>query len=70
MGKLFHFLKFLHLKNEGSIACVCAWLLSCVQLFATPWTACSLPSSSVHGDPPGKNTGVGRHALLQGNFPT
>ena len=23
--------------------------LSCVQLLATPWTACSLPGSSVHG---------------------
>ena len=28
----------------------------------------SLPSSSVHGDSPGKNTGVGCHALLQGIF--
>ena len=26
---------------------------------------CSLPGSSVHGDFPGKNTGVGCHALLQ-----
>ena len=26
-------------------------------------------SSSVHGDSPGKNTGVGCHALLQGIFP-
>ena len=31
---------------------------------------CSLSGSSVHGDPPGKNTGVGFHALLQGIFPT
>ena len=31
---------------------------------------CSLPGSSVHGDSPGKNTGVGSHALLQGIFPT
>ena len=29
-----------------------------------------LPGSSVHGDSPGKNTGVGYHALLQGIFPT
>ena len=28
-----------------------------------------LPSSSVHGDSPGKNTGVGCHALLQGDLP-
>jgi len=31
---------------------------------------CSLPGSSVHQDSPGKNTGVGCHALLQGIFPT
>ena len=28
------------------------------------------PASSVHGDSPGKNTGVDCHALLQGIFPT
>ena len=32
-------------------------------------TDCSLPGSSVHGDCPGENTGVGWHALLQGIFP-
>ena len=31
---------------------------------------CSPPGSSVHGDSPGKNTGVPCHALLQGIFPT
>ena len=31
---------------------------------------CSPPGSSVHGDSPGKNIGVGCHALLQGIFPT
>ena len=31
---------------------------------------CSPPGSSVHGDSPGKNTGVGCYALLQGVFPT
>ena len=30
----------------------------------------SLPGSPVHGDSPGKNIGVGCHALLQGSFPT
>ena len=30
---------------------------------------CSPPGSSVHGDSPGKNTGVGCHALLQEIFP-
>ena len=31
---------------------------------------CSPPGSSVHGDSPGKNSGVGCHFLLQGIFPT
>ena len=31
---------------------------------------CSLPGSSVHGDSPGKNNGMGCHSLLQGIFPT
>ena len=31
---------------------------------------CSPPGSSIHGDSPGKNTGVGCHFLLQGNLPT
>ena len=31
---------------------------------------CSLPGSSVHGDSPSKNPGVGCHALLQGIFLT
>ena len=30
---------------------------------------CNSPGFSVHGDSPGKNTGVGCHALLQGIFP-
>ena len=31
---------------------------------------CGPQASSVHGDSPGKNTGVGCHVLLQGIFPT
>ena len=31
---------------------------------------CSPPGASVLGDSPGKNAGVGCHALLQGIFPT
>ena len=31
---------------------------------------CSLPGSFVHGDSPGKNAGVGCHAVHQGIFPT
>ena len=45
------------------------WSLSCVLLFVTPM-GCSPPGSSVHGDSPGKNTGVGCQFLLQGIFPT
>ena len=30
---------------------------------------CSLPGSSVHGDSPGKNIGVGGRPLLPGIFP-
>ena len=31
---------------------------------------CSPPGSSVHEESPGKDTGMGCHALLQGIFPT
>ena len=40
-----------------------------VWLFVSPMD-CSLPVSSVYGDSPHKNTGVGSHSLLQGLFPT
>ena len=42
------------------------------QLSPTLWESmdCRPPGSSVHGDSPGKNTGVGCHALLQGIFST
>ena len=50
------------------VMCVCLVAQSC-------WTLCdpmdcSPQDSSVHGDSPGKNIGVGGHALLQGIFPT
>ena len=41
---------------------------SCVRLFVTLWTQ---PTRLLcHRDSPGKNTGVGCHAFLQGIFPT
>ena len=43
-------------------------LLSCVQIFAIPWTVACQALLSM--DFPGKNTGVGCHSLLQGIFPT
>ena len=48
---------------------LCAQSLSHVWLFVTPMD-CSPPGSFVHRDSPGKNTGVGCHALLQGIFKT
>ena len=49
--------------------CVCVYYsLSCVQPFVIPYTvACQAPLS---WNPPGKNTGVGCHDLLQGIFLT
>ena len=40
------------------------WLILCDHM------NCSPSGFSVHGDSPGKNTGAGCHALLQGIFPT
>jgi len=45
-----------------------AKLLQLCQLFATPWTVVTRLLCS--RDSPGKNTGVGCCALLQGIFPT
>ena len=51
---------------------VCAVLCLEAQSFPTLCDSmdCSLLGSSVHRDSPGKNTGVGCQALLQGIFPT
>ena len=55
------------------VACMQKFILAvCVCLVAQPcWTLCdpmncNLPGFSVHRDSPGKNTGLGCHALLQG----
>ena len=44
-------------------------VLSCSVMSDCYPVDCSLPDSSVHRDSLGKNTGVGCHALFQGNFP-
>ena len=49
--------------------CMRAKSLQSCPTFCDPMNF-SLPGSSVHGDSPGKNTGVGCHALLQGIFQT
>ena len=48
---------------------VCAKSLQSCLTLCDPMD-CGLPGSSVHGDSPGKNTGVDCHALFQGIFPT
>ena len=56
-------------ERKNSLLVVRAKLLqSCLTLFNP--IDCSPPGSSVHGDSPGKNTGVGCHVLLQRIFPT
>ena len=45
---------------------LCLGAQSC--LFANTWTVAR--QAPVHEDSPGKNTGEGCHALLQGIFPT
>ena len=52
--------------------CMCMCVCSVAEAYPTlcDLMDCSLPRFSVHGDSPGKNTGVGCHALLQGIFPT
>ena len=49
-----------------------SFIFQCFCVFVHPSDPmdCSPPGSSVHGGSPGKNTGVGCHALLQGIFPT
>ena len=56
-------------KGAGEpVWCVClvaqSYLTHCDPMDYSP------SGSSVHGDSPGKNTGVGCHVLLQGIFPT
>ena len=48
--------------------CMLSWF-SRVRLFATLWTIASMGRLLCPWDSPGKNTGVGCHALLQGIFP-
>ena len=53
------------------VTTVCCVLCLVAQLYPALWDPmnCSPPGSSVHVGSPGKNTGVGYHALLQGNLP-
>ena len=60
-------ISFLHYLHAHESIC-CSVSKSCPTL-CNP-VNCSPPGFSVHGDFPGKNTGVGCHFLLQGIFPT
>ena len=52
-----------------SYRCVCVFSRSEMSDSLQPMD-CSLPGSSVYGDSPGKNTGLGCHVLLQAIFLT
>ena len=54
--------------NCGKLRAYAQVLQLCLSLYNP--VDCSPPGSSVHGDSPGKNTGVGSHACLQGFFHT
>ena len=56
------------LKHVLWFLVLCLVAQSCLT-FCDP-VDCTSPSSSVYGNSPGKNTGVGCHALLQGIFQT
>ena len=57
-------------KRDGTYVCavLCCVTQSCLTL-CDPMD-CSPPASSVHGDSPGKNTGVDNQSLLQGIYLT
>ena len=57
-----------HERFLSSPSSLCLVIQSC-PILCDP-VDCSPPGSSVHGDSPGKNTGVGCYALLQGIFLT
>ena len=57
----------IHLAQTNECSAVLPSPFSCIQLFTALWT---VPTRLLcPWDSPGKNTGVGCHALLQGIFP-
>ena len=63
---LFCYMKYFTEGPRDLCACVLS-CFSCLQLFVTLWT---VAHQAPLWDSPGKNTGVGCHALLQGIFLT
>ena len=56
------------MTDKESVCCAVISCFSRVRLFATPWAVAH--QAICPWNSPGKNTGVGCHALLQGIFPT
>jgi len=70
---------FIHSFKQSTNILSTYWVLGCCAVLCLVTQSCptlcdpmdcSPPGSSVRGDSPGKNTGVGCPALLQGVFPT
>ena len=57
------------MKANYSALCVLYLVIQLCPTLCDPMD-CSPPGSFVHGDSPGKNNGMGCHAILQGIFPT
>ena len=62
-------------QQLSCVTCVCVCVCVCAQSLRSCLTLCGPrdccpPCSSIHGDSPGKNTGMVGHALLQEIFPT
>ena len=63
------FIPFVVVAFVTVLLCVVRCLIARSYLILCDPVDCSPPGSSVHGDSPGKNTGVGCHALFQEIFP-
>ena len=66
MESLWKIQRITHVNVSDTVLCLVTQLCS---ILCDPMD-CSPPGFSVQGDSPGKNIGVGSHALLQGIFPT
>ena len=68
-GHMYYSNKFGFINYFDNYVTLCA-VLSRSVVSLCDHIDCSPPGSPAHEDSPGKNTGVGCHALLQGIFPT
>ena len=63
-------LRILHLVGGMCVICLCWPCIFTEKKKKNQFHVLNRTGSSVHGDFPGKNTGVDWHSLLQGIFPT